>query len=405
MKWWTISTPKYWSRVHATAPTIAPGTSCRVGTPFGVRTRKLARYSPKLATRASRSTSVTNAPERWVNASRLVSRVVDSTPRPRTARNSSDRASRGKNPGRAGPGRFHTSSIVYRADWASPVAPQISTARPTISPIRLSLCSSVTLLVSCRPISGTCCAAASWILFFSSGSPAATSPRIVDRISSSGNTDTRAEWARLEASVPPLSSPYFLTTPTTNETGVYRCWVASTRRMPRSNTFIPAAWLLALTAPDQRQDKPQPRVQAGNRRGDDDGRPAGLDERGDQEHRAGNGQADRGHPGDGHHVGRLDQVVLHPAAEHQPVVGDRAQQQRGGDRGHDERRLVQLLLPRLRRAELGGERQRQQEAEQHLHAKPGHPQFLEQLDQPAVCPLVRALVPGVRGRHRHHLPF
>ena len=155
-----------------------------------------------------------------VNASRLVSRVVDSTPRPRMARNSSDRPSRGKNPGRAGPGRFHTSSIVYRADWASPVAPHTSTARPTSSPIMLDCCSSVTLPVSCSPISGTCAAAASWILARSSGSPAATRPSTVDRISSSGNTETRAEWARLEASVPPLSSPYFLTTPTTNADAV-----------------------------------------------------------------------------------------------------------------------------------------------------------------------------------------
>ena len=104
----------------------------------------------------------------------------------------------------------------------------------------LDRCSSLTLPVSCSPISGTCCAAASWILARSSGFPAATRPSTVDRISSSGNTETRAEWARLEASVPALSSPYFLTTPTTNADAVKRCWVASTRRMPRSNTFIPA---------------------------------------------------------------------------------------------------------------------------------------------------------------------
>jgi hypothetical protein len=39
---------------------------------------------------------------------------------------------------------------------------------------------------------------------------------MVTRSSSRGNKETKPEWARLAASTPPLSSPYFLMTPTTN---------------------------------------------------------------------------------------------------------------------------------------------------------------------------------------------
>lgn len=56
----------------------------------------------------------------------------------------------------------------------------------------------------------------------------------------------------MDASTPPLSSPYFLTTPNTNAAGVNRCCAASTRRITRSTGFIahllPAAHGLPRTA-------------------------------------------------------------------------------------------------------------------------------------------------------------
>src|SRR5260221_3939065 len=61
---------------------------------------------------------------------------------------------------------------------------------------------------------------------------------MVTRTSSSGNNETKPEWARLAASTPPLSSPYFLMTPNTNADAWWRCCAASTRRIARSIAFI-----------------------------------------------------------------------------------------------------------------------------------------------------------------------
>ena len=47
----------------------------------------------------------------------------------------------------------------------------------------------------------------------------------------------KLEYARLATSTPPLSSPYFLTTPNTKAVGVKRCWIASILRMTRSTGF------------------------------------------------------------------------------------------------------------------------------------------------------------------------
>src|SRR5260370_41696904 len=61
---------------------------------------------------------------------------------------------------------------------------------------------------------------------------------MVTRTSSSGNNETKPEWARLAASTPPLSFPYFLMTPNTNAGAWGRCCAASTRRIARSIAFI-----------------------------------------------------------------------------------------------------------------------------------------------------------------------
>src|ERR1022692_1808901 len=124
---------------------------------------------------------------------------------------------------------------------------------PTISPILLERLSPCTLPVSWLPISGTWWATAfsTWVL--TDGSTEAISPRIVTSTSSNGNSETKAEYARLETSTPPLSSPYFLITPKTNAVGVCRCCAASTFLITRSTGFIRAhlAVASATAAPHQ----------------------------------------------------------------------------------------------------------------------------------------------------------
>src|SRR5215470_4188268 len=70
------------------------------------------------------------------------------------------------------------------------------------------------------------------------GSLDATRPSRVTSTSSSGNRETNPEWARLAASTPPLSSPYFLISPKTNAVVLCRCCAASTRRITLSIGFI-----------------------------------------------------------------------------------------------------------------------------------------------------------------------
>src|ERR1017187_8399823 len=124
---------------------------------------------------------------------------------------------------------------------------------PTISPILLDRLSPCTLPVSWLPISGTLSATAFSTSALNAGSTEATRPRIVTSTSSNGNSDTKAEYARLETSTPPLSSPYFLITPKTNAVGVYRRCSASTFLITRSTGFIRAhlAVASATAAPHQ----------------------------------------------------------------------------------------------------------------------------------------------------------
>jgi hypothetical protein len=107
--------------------------------------------------------------------------------------NRTARPSRWMNPGRAGPGRFHTCSMVNSPDWARPVAPHTRPAKPTISPIMLERLSWCTFPVSWCPISGTWSDTALSASVRTDASSEATRPRIVVRMSSSGNIDTNAE--------------------------------------------------------------------------------------------------------------------------------------------------------------------------------------------------------------------
>ena len=83
--------------------------------------------------------------------------------------------------------------MVNRPAWASPVAPQITPARPMMSPITLDRRSSFTLPVSWLPICGTWWATASMTLCRNEASTEAARPSTVTRTSSRGNSAMKLE--------------------------------------------------------------------------------------------------------------------------------------------------------------------------------------------------------------------
>ena len=75
-------------------------------------------------------------------------------------------------------------------------------------------------------------------------------------------------------------------------------------------------------------------------------------------------------------------LLLH--AEGEAMVGGGGDQEHRRDRGQQQRREVDLLLERRDFGEVLLERHRQQEGEEHLHARQRHPQLLQQLAKVAV---------------------
>src|SRR5438067_1789634 len=162
----------------------------------------------------------------------------------------------------------------------------------------------------------------------------------------------------------------------------------------RAGRFRPA-----LPVAGERVGEPQAGEQADHEDPDDRYGGAVCNVADHQQHGGGDGQARDGQSQDGHHVGRPDQVALQMAAEHHPVVGDRAEQQRSGDGGEQKRRNVERALGGSERGELAGEREGEQVAEDHLDAEPGHPQLLEQFGQVPVVAFGFGLAGPVPVRH------
>src|SRR5271165_173648 len=153
----------------------------------------------------------------------------------------------------------------------------------------------------------------------------------------------------------------------------------------------------------EREREPQHAERASDKRCDQRRSQSAGHIAGHEQNRGRDGQPDRGQPGDRHHAGRPDQALLLPAAEHQPVIGDRSQQQGGGDRGQDQAGQVQITLGRAEHVEPVGKRQRDQEPEQDLHPQAGHPQLLQQLGEITVIPLRLGLIPRIRRSRDSHL--
>jgi hypothetical protein len=84
------------------------------------------------------------------------------------------------------------------------------------------------------------------------------------------------------------------------------------------------------------------------------------------------------------------------------VEGHRRNDHRRGEGGGDQGYDVGVLLERRRAGEATAERQGQQEREEDLHAGLGHPQFLQQVGEVAVPPLLLGLVlaAGLLDGHR-----
>ena len=102
-------------------------------------------------------------------------------------------------------------------------------------------------------------------------------------------------------------------------------------------------------------------------------------------------------PGERDRVGEPQQIVLLVSTEHDAVVRDRRGEQRGRERREQQDGDVQPVLFGIERREQVGERHREQEPEQHLHAESGDPQLLEQLGHVAVDAFGFGLVSPVRG--------
>jgi hypothetical protein len=83
------------------------------------------------------------------------------------------------------------------------------------------------------------------------------------------------------------------------------------------------------------------------------------------------------------------------AAEHYPVVGDGTEQQRGGHGRQHQAGQVEVALALAELGEPHGEWQREQEAEQDLHAQAGNPEFLEQFGEVPVVSLSFRFVPWI----------
>ena len=87
----------------------------------------------------------------------------------------------------------------------------------------------------------------------------------------------------------------------------------------------------------------------------------------------------------------LEQRLLVAVAEADPVIGARRDQEDGAGKCAEQRHHVRVLLQVGHLRETLGERDGEQEREEHLHAGERHPQLIEQLDQLAVDPLLVAL--------------
>ena len=84
------------------------------------------------------------------------------------------------------------------------------------------------------------------------------------------------------------------------------------------------------------------------------------------------------------------------------MKGDRSEQQCCRDRSQYERGQVQLSLTLAEPGKPVGERQREQEPEENLHAQADYAQFLQQFREIAIIPLSLGFIPLIRTARPFH---
>src|SRR5712692_4096875 len=176
--------------------------------------------------------------------------------------------------------------------------------------------------------------------------------------------------------------------PGTRQTADY----ASARRWLRGG--------ITLAAAGKRQHKPEAAEQAHGKDADQYCCGTMIDIAGHEQHRGGNGKPHRCQAADRHDVGGPDEALLLMTAEDEAVIGDWPEQQGGRQRRQHQAGDVELALGVTERREPGGERKREQEAEEHLDAEASDPEFLQQFSKVTVVALgfgLGARVIGSRG--------
>src|SRR4051812_35200809 len=154
----------------------------------------------------------------------------------------------------------------------------------------------------------------------------------------------------------------------------------------------------AAGPPAERQAVPEPREPAGHQARREPGPPGLEEDVADQEDDGRHSQREEDRAGDRQAVGGSEHLLLVAFAPAQPVVRRRRDQQdrgRGGrEKGDEEEVALELGDP----GPAVGERDRQQEREQHLHPGQRHPELVQELDQLAIEVLPLALAHRKRSR-------
>ena len=112
--------------------------------------------------------------------------------------------------------------------------------------------------------------------------------------------------------------------------------------------------------------------------------------------RRGNG----GQPSQCEHIGRSEQPLLLVLPEDPSVIRHGRDQEGDRRRGQQQRGLVDVALCPVKLDESHGERQRQEEPEEHLDSQPGDPQFLQEVAEIPVVSFSRRLAVSRFGEMR-----
>ncbi len=148
----------------------------------------------------------------------------------------------------------------------------------------------------------------------------------------------------------------------------------------------------AVAAP-QGDDEPREDVDGRSHRGCDGAGEVSEQHADHHQHRHGHGERDTTHASQRQTVRRPDEVPLLAPAEQDPVQRGRGHQQRTRSGGAEQGDEVLDLLEGSHAAEASSKRHRQEEREQHLHARLHDPKLAHQLHEIAVEALQLRLPP------------